>query len=247
MRGEKIAMKRRMWITPVFVLGITVAWWFWTRSRPPERVVVLETKQPFVQLALTGGSAADKVMRERADLFDPTPLFYPTDRNFGQRPLPESMRRQPGQVFGSYDANYVFGEQNIKAYGSEAASGPERPADILRQGNETPFAGMGQIDVQRPALAERSAFLEVTELGNRKIAISQSLKWLSIPRLDFAPIEFLVVVSSSGLVGEPVLMTELGLEEADEEVDAYFRSYLVKSFHLGERLSPGRYRVLVGP
>jgi len=32
-----------------------------------------------------------------------------------------------------------------------------------------------------------------------------------------------------------------------EEVDSFFRSYLVKTFRLGERLNPGRYRILVGP
>jgi hypothetical protein len=32
-----------------------------------------------------------------------------------------------------------------------------------------------------------------------------------------------------------------------EEVDAFFRDYLVKTLHLGERLAPGMYRVVVGP
>jgi hypothetical protein len=59
--------------------------------------------------------------------------------------------------------------------------------------------------------------------------------------------EFLILVSNAGIVGEPVLMTGSRWEEVDEEVDAFFRSYLVKTFRLGERLSPGRYRVLVGP
>lgn len=55
--------------------------------------------------------------------------------------------------------------------------------------------------------------------------------------------EFLAVVSSAGLIADPVLVNGSGWEE----VDNFFRSYLVKSFRLGERLNPGRYRVLVGP
>jgi hypothetical protein len=51
------------------------------------------------------------------------------------------------------------------------------------------------------------------------------------------------VVSSAGLIGDPILVTGSGWEE----VDTFFRSYLVKTFRLGERLNPGRYRVLVGP
>ena len=50
-----------------------------------------------------------------------------------------------------------------------------------------------------------------------------------------------------GIVGDPILMVGSEGEEMDEKVDAFFRSFLVKSFRLGERLNPGRYRVLVGP
>jgi hypothetical protein len=59
--------------------------------------------------------------------------------------------------------------------------------------------------------------------------------------------EFLVVVSSSGIVGDLVQMPSSVLGEVDEKADAFFRSYLVKTFRLGERLNPGRYRVVVGP
>jgi hypothetical protein len=55
-------------------------------------------------------------------------------------------------------------------------------------------------------------------------------------------VEFLVVISSAGLVGEPVMTT--GSEE--EDVDSFFRDYLIRSYRLGERLRPGRYRVWVG-
>jgi len=51
-----------------------------------------------------------------------------------------------------------------------------------------------------------------------------------------------VTVSSAGLVGEPVLTTS----SEGEDVDNFFRDYLVQSYRLGERLRPGTYRVLVG-
>ena len=159
----------------------------------------------------------------------------------------QSLRLQPGQVFDSFPANFTFGDQNIKAYGAEAVAVPERLSDVFVQGDEAPFAGMGQIDVQRPALAERSGFLEVTGLIDGKVVIDETLKGLALPRLDFGPVEYLVAISSAGIVGDPILIVGSGWGEVDEKVDSFFRSYLVKSFRLGERLSPGRYRVLVGP
>lgn len=247
MRIGPIVVKRRVWIGLIFALTVTGAWWMWTRAKQQAVAMAVPARQPFVRLITAGTGTGDQVLRERAELFDPAPLFFPTEWNFGQRPLRESLRRQPGQVFGSFPANFTFGEQNIKAYGAEAMVAPERLADVLVQGNEAPFAGMGQIDVQRPGLTERNSFLEVRALIDGKIIMAQALNGLTLPRLDFAPVEYLVAVSSAGIVGDPILMVGSGGEEVDEKVDAFFRSYLVKTFRLGERLNPGRYRVLVGP
>ena len=242
MRIGKIEIKRRVWIGLFFALTVTGAWWAWTRTKQ-QVPATAQVQQPFVRLTGAGTGEGDQVLRERADLFDPTPLFFPTEWNFGQHSLRESMRRQPGQVFDSFEAKLTFAEQNIKPYSAETTAAPERLADVLEQGNETPFGGMGQVNVPRPALTERSGFLEVRNLLDGKIIAMQSLTDFTMPHADFAPLEFLVVASSAGLVGEPVVMTGSGWED----VDNFMRAYLVKVFRLGERLSPGRYRVLVGP
>ncbi len=247
MHGEKMAVKRRVWIGLGCAFAVTVAWWAWNRVQSPALVAETRRPQPFVRLAGAGQGAADQFLRERADLFDPTPLFFPTDWNFGQRALPESMRHQPGQVFGSFGANFTMAEQNIKIYGMDAAPVPDQVADVLVQGNEAPFAGIGQIDGPHPALAERSGFLEIVNVNDGKVVVAQMLVGLAVPNPDFVPMEFLVVVSSSGIVGELVFMPGSVMGEVDERVDAFFRSYLVKIFRLGERLSPGHYRVVVGP
>ena len=239
----KIQVKRRVWTGALFAVGVTGAWWLWTRSAPPAGAMTAQPKLPFVRLAGSGRGTDDEVLRERAELLDPTPLFFPTKWNFGQSPLRESMRRQPGQVFGSIEAKFVFDDQNMKSYGIEPSVAPEKLSDVLVQGNEAPLAGLGQADVQRPALVERSSFVEVRGLVNGEIIIEQSLKNILVPRSDYIPLEFLVVVSSAGVVGDLVLTSPSGWEE----VDNFFRTYLVKSFRLGERLNPGRYRVLVGP
>jgi len=242
-RIGKIEIKRRVWIGLASALVVTGVWWNTVRVKPAVGDAAASAKESFVRMAGAGTRTGDVIRREQAELMDTTPLFFPTAWNFGQQPLAVSMRKQPDQIFGSFPAHLTFTDQNTKVYGVEAAVVPERLVDVLAQGNEAPFAGMGQIDVQRPALAERSSFLEVLDIRAGKNIINQALINLSVPRPDFAPMEFLAVVSSAGLVGDPVLVSGSGWEE----VDSFFRSYLVKTFRLGERLSPGRYRVLVGP
>ena len=243
MRIGKLEIKRRVWVGLVAAISVTGIWWTMARVKPSVAAVVAPGPAPCVRLAAVGAGQGDQILREQAELMDPAPLFFPTEMNFGQRPLPESMRRQPGQVFSSFPENITLGEQKIKIYGNEPAVVPERLADLFVQGNEAPFAGMGQIDMPRKALAARSGFMEVRNLGKHDNVIYQALDGVTLPRADFAPLEFLAVVSSAGLIGDPVLVAGSGWEE----VDGFFRSYLVKTFRLGERLSPGRYRVLVGP
>ena len=230
-----------------FAVLTTGGWLIWTRAKPQAVAVTTPGFQPFVRISGTGQGAGDQVLRERAELFDPTPLFFPTEWNYGQRPLPVSVQRQPGQVFENFRANFTFREQDIKAYGVDVAPPLERVADVLAQGNEAPFSGMGQIDQLRQPLPERTGFLEVRTLVDSNIVIQQTFKDLKLPNAGYSPMEFMIAVSTSGLVGEPILMTGSKWEEGDEEADAFFRAYLVKTFRLAERLSPGRYRVLVGP
>jgi hypothetical protein len=234
-----IQIKRRVWIGSLIACVAVGGWVFWTRNDllAPQPTVAPVKPKPFVQLA-----ASDQVLREKADLFDPTPLFFPTDRNYGQRPLRPELLKQPGQVFGSFEAKLPLSERAVGLYGNETSPTPEKLSDVLAQGNEAPFAGMGQIDLQKSTLPIRSGYLQVRDLKSGDIIISQSLSGVDAPRADFAPMEFLVVVGAAGVVGDPFLTSGSG----GEEMDNFFRGYLVKSYRLGERLRPGRYRVLVG-
>lgn len=243
MRIGNIVVQRRVWVTLLCAVGTSGVWWGWTLHTSPALTALSQVKPPFVRLAGVGTGAADQVLRERADLFDPTPLFFPTVWNYGQQPLRDRLRRQPGQVFGSFEPVYTFTEQNMKSFGAEATPPPRKPSDVLRQGNEAPFAGIGQIDTPRPALSERTSFIEVRRVASEESIISQVLRNITPPRLDYAPMEFIVIVGSAGVIGDPVLTSGSG----SDEVDAFFLTYLVKTYHLGERLNPGRYRVLVGP
>ena len=248
MRLGKIEVKRRVWVGLAFALISTGGWWVWTRAQGLAVVVAPPVKPAFVRLADSGTGAASQILRERAEYFDTTPLFFPTEWNYGQGSLPDNIRRKPEQVFAGFDANLTFKDLNLGSYGSDLAAAPDRLAEVLGQGNERPLGGLGQIDVARAALATRSGILEVRNFSDGNLVIAQTLTGISLPRSDFAPIEFLAVVSSDGLVGQPTMVTGSGSEEGDtEEIENFLRTYLVKTLHLGERLSPGRYRVLFGP
>lgn len=241
MRGAG-AIKRRVWVGLAAAAVGAGAWAWWLHVEGVQPAGQPHATQPFVQLAATGATHGTSLLQERAELLDPTPLFFPTEWNYGQRPLNESRLRQPGQFFESFEPKLTVPQQGRPPYGLETVHAPERLADVLSQGNEAPLAGMGQVDLRTSTLPVRSAYLEVVRLGDNENVVSQSLAGIQPPRNDYSPLEFLVVVGPGGLIGEPILMSGSGWDE----VDSFFRSYLTRSYHLGERLAPGRYRVVVG-
>jgi hypothetical protein len=241
MRGTR-AIKRRVW-TGLAAAGISaVAWAWWLHLQGVQPTGVSQAAQPFVQLAANGSAHGSSLLQERAELLDPTPLFFPTEWNYGQRPLNENRLRQPGQFFESFEPKLIMPQQGRPPFGLEAVQAPEKLADVLLQGNEAPLAGMGQIDLRTSTLPVRSAYLEVVRVGSQEVIISQSLTGIQAPRSDYSPMEFLIVVGPGGLIGEPILTSGSGWDE----VDGFYRTYLKRTYHLGERLAPGHYRVVVG-
>ena len=243
MRLGKIDVKRRVWVVLGGAALVVGASWLWTVDRRSAVATAKPTPEAFIRLTGSGDKSAESILRERANLLDPTPLFFPTEWNYGQRELPERLRRQPGQVFGSFDPKWNFPDQELKLTSGDTQQNRDKPADLLSQGNESPFAGMGQVDVPRQPLPERSAFVEVRGIRGGKLFIEQALVGVPVPRSDFQPVEFIVLVGAAGVVGEPLLAIGSGLDD----VDGFFRTYLVKTLRLGERLNPGSYRVFIGP
>lgn len=222
-------------------LAVAVAAVAWNRRQ----TISARAQSPsasFVQLASAGRTSTDEVLRERSELLDPTPLFFPTERNYGEQPLRERSLREPGQVSASFEPRLPLSENGVALYGGEPASAPERLSDVLGQGSESTFAGFGRADRAPSTLAVRSGYVEVQDLASGEVVINQAINGIDPPRRDFAPLEFLVVVGPAGVIGEPFLS---GSSDG-EDVENFFRSYLVRTYRLGERLRPGRYRVSVG-
>ncbi|HUL53676.1 MAG TPA: hypothetical protein VLT83_09740 [Opitutaceae bacterium] len=201
---------------------------------------------PKVDIARLGEGTGDRLLREQATMFDPTPLFLPTEWNTTQRPLPTAVQRQPGQVFGTYPPRPMYAEAELVLSVGPEQPLPASPVDLLRAPSRDPFLGFGQEDLSLRPMTSRKGFVEVRKVGNGDLVYARELSDDIAPRtafLDWQPTEFLVTVTVAGLLGQPANIASSDVEE----VDAFFRDYLTKTLRLGERLPPGIYRVVVGP
>jgi hypothetical protein len=244
MKPSRLQGKRRILVGLTLAIVVSGVWLWWSRrvTEPLSRQAP-DGPAPFVQLAGTRTTAADRLLQERAEFFDPAPLFIPTARNYyGGRGLPAALIKQPGQVFGEFVAKYQFGEGVLATYGAEATAVPESVPEVLNRANEAPFAGMGEQGGGPAPLSDRLACMEFKRLMDGELSLAEA-PVTPPPRRDFAPLEFLVLVSAAGLVGDPVLTAGSGRPE----VDAFFQDYLAKTHRVGERLPPGSYRVQIGP
>lgn len=231
-------MTKRILIMVGLVVFVVGAWWLWQAVRAPKRARPVSAARPYVRLAGADLADGDGVLAERAKIFDPTPLFLPTPRNYRHLRLPDRLKKRPGQIFGDYDAKL---SANLPSLSTGAAA--ETLVDILARANEVPFAGLGERAAEREPLPQRVAMMEIKSLAPGRFSRAAAVEGVIPPRRDFGPMEFLVSVGTAGLIGEPVLVSGSGWPE----VDVFFREFLVSRYQLGARLGPGRYRVMVGP
>jgi hypothetical protein len=199
-----------------------------------------------VNVARLDEGIGGRLLREQATIFDPTPLFLPTQWNAGQRPLPSTLQRQPEQVFADFLPQTVFNEAELSLPVSTTQALPKGPLDLLQQPSRDPFVGFDRQDAPLTPLPARLGFVEVQKVGDGSPVLRCRLERpvvLPAGRLDWRPAEFLVTVTVAGLLGRPVNTVSSEVEE----VDLFLRDYLSEVLHLGERLDPGTYRVVVGP
>lgn len=195
--------------------------------------------------AVTLARNADELLTEEAALRDPTPLFLPTKWNTSENALLADVRRDLGSSFRGYEPKWRFTGSELALPLPAAIEVPRRGADVLATEKlAKPFVSFGQQDAQIKPLPERGAFVEVAAAGSGQSLLAQPLVDARPPgEAVWQPLEFLVAVNASGLVGAPALTTSSQVAA----VDTYFRDYLVHTLHLGQRLPPGFYRVEIGP
>jgi hypothetical protein len=242
MSGAKFTVQRRVYVGAVLAVSALAGFWFWSGRFESGAGESAGGVPPFVRVSAPGQGAGDDVLRERADLFDPAPLFVPTARNFSQGPLPARLVKQPGQVFGDFGPKLSLGEGGLATFGVENIAAGETLAEVLARSNEVPFAGLGEIAAPRRALENRSAMMSIKKLDGSNLR-QLPVENLTVPQADFSPVEFLVAVGPAGLIGDPILAVGSGREE----IDGLFQDFVAKTIRVGTVLAPGRYRVVIGP
>lgn len=193
----------------------------------------------------SGGNAA---LLQQVELYDPKPLFLPTAINSSDPELPTGMRREPGAAFRAFPAQYAFDEYDMKRVAFPEPIGvPENPVQGLAVGEApNPFYALGRINYAAKPLPTRQAFIEVQQAKNGRTVLAMPLQADrpdALPAVDWQPMEMIIAIESSGMVGEPTVTSGSGFEA----VDNFFRMYVAKQFRLGARLPPGFYALRIGP
>ncbi|MEO5958254.1 MAG: hypothetical protein ABIZ49_05035 [Opitutaceae bacterium] len=181
---------------------------------------------------------------EEAMLHDQRPLFLPTGRNASLGPVvaPEAGRN----IFEEESLKPVLGGADLKL---NLPAPIQLPDDITRavlaDVPPIPFYGFGRKLTKPPTPSVRGGFIEIVLASTQQRVLAEALPVEAQPKTEaqWSPIEFLAVVDAAGLVG-PLTIVE---RSEVEEVDAHYRNYLAGTYRVGDRLAPGRYRIIVGP
>jgi hypothetical protein len=184
----------------------------------------------------------DPVVIRGTMLFDVTPLFLPTEFNSSRK---DYVPREPEGTFAGFPFKRTFDDLELALHLPGAADVPESPADALvGDPPGAPFLGFGRGDLKMEPLAPRGAYVEITEAGTGRDVLSEPVSDAHPPSsAPWKPMEFIAAVDAAGLVG-PLILT---VHSDVGEVDAYFGRYLTENLRIGQRLSPGFYRICVGP
>jgi hypothetical protein len=184
----------------------------------------------------------DPVALQGSMLFDLTPLFLPTEFNSSRK---EYVPREPGAAFTGFPFKKTFADSGLELHLSPAAAVPENPAEALvGDPPGAPFIGFGRNDLKVEPLPLRGAYVEIVDAGSGRRVFGEALLDAHPPSsAPWKPMEFIAAVDTAGLVGPVVPTVRSGVGDVDD----YLTRYLEETLRVGQRLSPGFYRISVGP
>jgi len=228
----------------VVLMGIFFLLSFRDPDDTPARSTLPETHAPEIGLTRLVRTNASNLVSAEAEFFDPTPLFLPTKWNSDQKKLPANILRDPGQMFQDFPPRLVFVDQSLSLDFHYTVQIPDKHIDTIRVlDNPSAYSGIGRSEVKLSILAERGAYVEVTQSGRTGKILAEALPDLELPAVNWHPLELVAMIDAAGIIGRLSLVESSGVDEIDVKV----REYLVQTVHLGGRLAPGFYRILVGP
>jgi len=190
-----------------------------------------------------GGSAA---LLAQVELYDPKPLFLPTPINNSDPTLPATLRREPDNAFKTISPQLTLAEYEMSIVLPEPITVPKTVVEALHTGETAnPFFTFGRINYPYTPLPKRLAYVEVVQAKSGRTVLAAPLTARpndNLPPVDWQPLEMVVAVEASGMIGTPTVTSGSGFEDVDD----YFRAFIAKQFRLGARLPPGFYMLRIG-
>lgn len=179
---------------------------------------------------------------------DLAPLFLPT--RYNAAPAAANPPQPGSQYFDRDPGIHRFFDPDTPSLGLPGPVQPPANAIAALADPPAPLAeGFGRTDASIPPRPPTGGHVDIYASDAR-----DSLLGLALPpdaaaplagreTLGWKPLEFAAAVDPAGLVGPLILTSGSGVEEVDD----HFRNYLAREFHIGDRLPPGFYRIVVGP
>jgi hypothetical protein len=180
---------------------------------------------------------------DEAALFDPTPLFLPTDKNSTEK---RAQIPVPGGVFPPYRPELTFDSSRLALGLDSPIKVPGQPIEAVHEPSARAGLGFGRKDVAIAPLPARRACVEAFSAGTGERVAEFDVSDAEPPpsgEIWRHPPEYLAAIDASGLVEPLILMVRSG----NDDIDTYFRGYLQETLRIGLRLPPGFYRITVGP
>lgn len=207
--------------------------------------------EPGVQVGLQvtqPSRAIDSALQERLRLLDPTPLFLPSPLSSSSLQYREAEGDIAGGVLRDFPARLVVagwrGADGGVAGGGQTVIGL---TDSVGPGEvRLPFFGLARREAASDPLAARWAVAAVYVAKSGVLVGRVSLPAPispDFPSTLWAPLELNIVVASDGLLGMPEMASSSGILEVDD----YVVDTIQTVYSMGGGLSPGSYRLVVGP
>jgi len=223
------------------------------RVPAPSIPLPIQTRPEVIRPAVRMAKAddADVLLKQEAELRDLRPLFLPTERNAA---LPEP-RLEPGRTFlenenlkltfADADVQVVRDLPPIVTLNSKPLEKAAAIDALAPDGGGISLVGFGRNKVTVEPFKARGGWVEITSADDGRTVFSDELPVAARPPGDkaWSPVEFVAFIDAAGLAS-PLVVTE---GSRVDEVDVYFRNFLVRKFKIGERLPPGFYRITVAP
>lgn len=191
----------------------------------------------------TEGSA----LGEQWNLLDNAPLFLPTRWNFASAENLVTAEHEPGEIFGTFEAKLsVAAEQSPSALVT-LPRGIDSATAALPLFDWGELGSFGRVDRPLAGLPERLAQVEIHSMttGDEvlSVAVPKSAAAGAGSWPDWEPMELLVVIEPTGMIGPP----QVARSSRSEIVDGFFRDYVRSGLRLDLRLPAGYFRVVIGP